>query len=77
MHPNADITYAQTQTYSCLSTLLTLQPRQVGGAAASQEEVIANTASSILSKLPQLFDLEAISQKYDYYSTGCLFQLDH
>ncbi|XP_044254832.1 dynein axonemal heavy chain 1-like isoform X2 [Tribolium madens] len=64
MHPNADISFAQAQTYSCLSTLLTLQPRQVGGAAASEEEIIAQTAASILNHLPRPFDLEAISVKY-------------
>ncbi|KAJ3657289.1 hypothetical protein Zmor_009105 [Zophobas morio] len=64
MHPNADITYAQAQTYSCLSTLLALQPKQVGGAAASQEEIIASSASSILSNIPKLFSLEDISTQY-------------
>lgn len=63
MHPNADITFAQSQTHACLVTLLKLQPRQVGGTAASQEEVTASTARSILEQLPQLFDLDFISQK--------------
>lgn len=63
LHPNADITCAQAQTYNCLSTLLKLQPKQVGGAAASQEEVTSGTASSILQQLPADFDLDDISEK--------------
>lgn len=63
LHANADITCAQTQTYNCLATLLKLQPKQVGGAAASQEEVTSGTATQILSQLPADFDLDGISQK--------------
>ncbi|GJQ83090.1 hypothetical protein Trydic_g20102 [Trypoxylus dichotomus] len=64
MHANADISYAQAQTNSCLNTLLMLQPRQVGGAATSQEEVIQNAANTILGKIPHEFDLELISESY-------------
>ncbi|XP_030767557.1 dynein heavy chain 1, axonemal-like isoform X2 [Sitophilus oryzae] len=64
MHPNADITFAQAQTYRCLSTLLKLQPKTVGGAAASQEEVTSKSAKSILAQLPPLFDLDYIMKKY-------------
>lgn len=35
MHPNADISFAQAETYACLNTLLALQPREVGIAAIS------------------------------------------
>ncbi|KAG5862044.1 hypothetical protein JTB14_007295 [Gonioctena quinquepunctata] len=64
LHPNADITFAQSQTNFCLATLLKLQPRQLGGAAASQEEVTAKSARTILDQLPMQFDLELISTKY-------------
>lgn len=63
LHPNADITSAQSQTYNCLATLLKLQPKQVGGAAASQEEVTTATATQILKQLPPDFDLDSISHK--------------
>nr|CAH7764698.1 unnamed protein product [Callosobruchus chinensis] len=64
LHQNADISFAQAQTYLCLATLLKLQPKQVGGAASSQEEVTSSVARSILETLPKLFDLELISRKY-------------
>lgn len=63
LHPNADITCAQAQTYNCLATLLKLQPKQVGGAAASQEEVTSASAAQILQQLPPDFDLDGISRK--------------
>lgn len=64
LHPNADITCAQALTTSCLKTLLMLQPKQTGGAAASQEEVTASCARSILDQLPPLYNLDAILKKY-------------
>lgn len=64
MHPNADISFAQAETYACLNTLLALQPRQVGTAAASVEEVTNRLARDMLSTIPRTFDLAAMQQKY-------------
>uniref|UniRef100_A0A1Y1MZ35 Dynein heavy chain region D6 P-loop domain-containing protein n=1 Tax=Photinus pyralis TaxID=7054 RepID=A0A1Y1MZ35_PHOPY len=64
LHSNADISCAQAYTYTCLNTLLLLQPKQVGGAAASQEEVTSNAATGILDILPKEFDLAYISEQY-------------
>ncbi|KAF5308293.1 hypothetical protein FQR65_LT06286 [Abscondita terminalis] len=64
LHSNADISSAQAYTYQCLSTLLLLQPKQVGGVAASQEEVTANMALGILDILPKRFNLGDIAEKY-------------
>lgn len=63
LHSNADISYAQSETYYCLSTLLALQPRVVGGAAQSQEEVTSERARSIMNQVPHIFNLEAIMEK--------------
>lgn len=63
LHSNSDISCAQAYTYACLSTLLLLQPKQVGGAAASQEEVTSSAAMGILEVLPKCFDLDFISEK--------------
>lgn len=64
MHPNADISFAQAETYACLNTLLALQPRQVGTAAASVEEVTNRLAQDMLSTIPRTFDLTVMQQKY-------------
>ncbi|XP_076646459.1 dynein axonemal heavy chain 1 [Halictus rubicundus] len=64
MHANADISCAQAETYSCLETLLALQPREVGAAAASTEEVTTQIAEDMLSEMPGTFDLVAMQTKY-------------
>ncbi|XP_076627799.1 dynein axonemal heavy chain 1 [Colletes latitarsis] len=64
MHPNADISCAQAETYACLDTLLALQPRQVGIAAASIEEVTTQLAHDMLAEMPKTFDLAAMQSKY-------------
>lgn len=63
MHANADISYAQALTTSCLTTLLMLQPKQAGGAATSEEDIIENAAKSMLTKIPKEFNLEHISER--------------
>lgn len=63
LHQNANISYAQNETYECLDTLLALQPKQVGKAAASVEEVAGKLANDILEQLPPLFDLARIQDK--------------
>ncbi|CAK9804539.1 Dynein axonemal heavy chain 1 [Anthophora plagiata] len=64
MHANADISFAQTETYSCLNTLLTLQPREIGTAAASTEEVTSQLAEDMLQTIPPTFSLAAVQRKY-------------
>lgn len=72
MHQNADISYAQALTTSCLTTLLLLQPKTVGGAASSQEEIITNAAYAILGQIPEEFDLESVSKKLLHCFTNVL-----
>lgn len=64
LHQNADISCAQNLTQVCLQTLLTLQPKEVGGASASQEEVSAEVAKAIIGQIPPLFNLDVISEKF-------------
>lgn len=64
MHSNADISYSQTETYACLSTLLSVQPKEVGIAAASIEELTAQITKDMLSSIPESFDLIAIQTRY-------------
>ncbi|KAJ8667916.1 hypothetical protein QAD02_009579 [Eretmocerus hayati] len=64
LHNNAAISYAQAETYSCLETLLALQPREVGGVAQGMNEVTSQLAKSILDELPQPFKLSDIQKRY-------------
>lgn len=62
LHDNANISCTQAETYVALETLLSLQPRDVGGASASVEEVTGNLAKDILAFLPDEFDLVEIQK---------------
>jgi len=64
MHDNAEITSAINFTNELLADALTQQPRAVASAGKSQDEVLDETATHILEKLPELFDLEYASKKH-------------
>ena len=64
LHDNADITSAQEATHSMLSTIVQLMPRSSAGGGKSREEIMGETAASILARLPQQYDIEGISKKY-------------
>ena len=64
LHPNADISSAQAETYTCLETLLALQPKEIGSSDISLEEYTENLAQDILKIVPPLFDLNEISKQY-------------
>ncbi|XP_011704198.1 PREDICTED: dynein heavy chain 1, axonemal-like, partial [Wasmannia auropunctata] len=64
MHSNADISYAQAEAYTCLATLLNMQPRELGVAAASVEEVTSQITKNMLATIPGSFDLIAMQARY-------------
>lgn len=64
MHANADITCAQALTTSCLQTLLMLQPKEAGGEAQSQDDIVVAGAKAILEQLPKVFNLDEIMRQY-------------
>ncbi|KAI4500001.1 hypothetical protein M0802_004871 [Mischocyttarus mexicanus] len=64
MHPNADISFAQAETYMCLETILNLQPRELSSAIVSVEDTMVRQAQEMLITLPESFDLIAIQIRY-------------
>lgn len=64
LHANANISYAQAETYSSLNILLDLQPREIGGASQGMDEITGSLAQSILDEIPDVLDLAEISKKY-------------
>ncbi|CAB3221174.1 unnamed protein product [Arctia plantaginis] len=65
LHANANISYAMSETQTCLKTLLNLQPQEVSGeGGATIEEIIEEAAREILDVMPQPLDVHAISLKY-------------
>ena len=63
LHDNADISFANNETFFLLNTLLTLQPRS-GGGGISREDVVEELAKEIIAQLPQQFNMEALVAKY-------------
>ncbi|XP_043269180.1 dynein axonemal heavy chain 1-like [Venturia canescens] len=64
LHANADISCAQAETYACLGTLLALQPKEIGSAAVSVDQVTDQLAREILKGIPDPFDLTSIEKQY-------------
>lgn len=64
MHSNTNISYAQAEAYACLATLLNLQPRELGVAATSVEEVTTQITEDMLATIPEPFDLIAMQARY-------------
>jgi len=64
LHENADITKDNQETQSLFDNILLTLPRQTGGGGKSSADVIEELAADILSKMPNLYDMEAIIAKY-------------
>ncbi|XP_074644244.1 dynein axonemal heavy chain 1-like [Tubulanus polymorphus] len=64
LHDNANITFAQNETFSLLGGLLLLQPKSASGGGKSREEVMEDTAKSILGEVPKPIDFAAVMEKY-------------
>jgi dynein heavy chain len=64
---NANITYAEKETNTLLSTLVSLMPKSSssgGGGGKSREEQLYDLCKDFSSRVPPLFDTEVISKKY-------------
>eukprot|EP00794_Sanderia_malayensis_P012733 gene12733-14038_t len=64
LHDNANITFAQNETFSLLNGILLLQPKSAAGAGRSREEVMEESALNILQLVPDPLSIETISEKY-------------
>ncbi|KAJ3159379.1 Dynein heavy chain 1, axonemal [Geranomyces michiganensis] len=65
MHENANITFAQKETFTLFDSLLALMPKSSkSGGAKSREEQLADTAVSIQSKVPKPFPIDVVMKKY-------------
>ncbi|XP_022823491.1 dynein heavy chain 1, axonemal-like [Spodoptera litura] len=65
LHANANISYANAETTTCLTTLRDLQPKEaVAAGGASIETIIEQAAKDIIKMLPELLDTDHISKTY-------------
>ncbi|XP_060621830.2 dynein axonemal heavy chain 1 [Anolis sagrei] len=64
LHDNANITFAQNETYALLGAIIQLQPKTSTAGGRSREEIVEETSKDILEKVPQPIDLRAVMLRY-------------
>ncbi|XP_050357868.1 dynein axonemal heavy chain 1-like [Nymphalis io] len=65
LHSNANISYAMSETTTCINTLSNLQPKEVsGGGGLTAEEMTERAAKEILNVLPAMLDQKFIATTY-------------
>jgi dynein heavy chain len=64
MHANATTTAAIRDSSAMFRTMLSIQPKTAGSAAATRSETINEVSNDILGKLPRNFDVELAMSKY-------------
>eukprot|EP00746_Dinoflagellata_sp_MGD_P145028 gnl/MRDRNA2_/MRDRNA2_77702_c0_seq2.p1 gnl/MRDRNA2_/MRDRNA2_77702_c0~~gnl/MRDRNA2_/MRDRNA2_77702_c0_seq2.p1 ORF type:complete len:2303 (+),score=541.45 gnl/MRDRNA2_/MRDRNA2_77702_c0_seq2:266-6910(+) len=71
LHSNANLTAAISESIKILTTANLLQPRMSGGGGKSTDEVLTEESTEMLELLPEVFDIEFVSHKYqtDYHES--------
>ncbi|KAI9349443.1 dynein heavy chain and region D6 of dynein motor-domain-containing protein [Zopfochytrium polystomum] len=65
MHENANITFAQKETYTLFDILLNLMPKATKSAGGkSREEQLAETAQSFQKRVPKPFPVDTVLRRY-------------
>ncbi|XP_010014835.1 PREDICTED: dynein heavy chain 1, axonemal, partial [Nestor notabilis] len=64
LHDNANITFAQNESFALLGTIVQLQPKTLLVGGRSREELVEETARDILEKVPAPMNLQEVIQKY-------------
>ncbi|XP_022353638.1 dynein heavy chain 1, axonemal [Enhydra lutris kenyoni] len=64
LHDNANITFAQNETYALLGAIIQLQPRSSSIGGQGREEIVEDMAHSILLQTPEPINLQLVMAKY-------------
>nr|XP_009665828.1 PREDICTED: dynein heavy chain 1, axonemal [Struthio camelus australis] len=64
LHDNANITFAQNETFALLGAIIQLQPKTSTSGGRSREELVEETSKDILAKLPSPMNLQEVIHKY-------------
>lgn len=64
LHENANITFAQNETFRVLEDLLELQPKSLTGGGATREEIIEKVSKDILQRVPLPIKIEPVMEKF-------------
>uniref|UniRef100_A0A670IKP3 Dynein axonemal heavy chain 1 n=1 Tax=Podarcis muralis TaxID=64176 RepID=A0A670IKP3_PODMU len=64
LHDNANITFAQNETFALLGAIIQLQPKTSTAGGRSREEIVEETSKDILEKVPEPIDLQRVMLRY-------------
>ncbi|XP_053785531.1 dynein axonemal heavy chain 1 isoform X3 [Desmodus rotundus] len=64
LHDNANITFAQNETYTLLNAIVQLQPKSSSVGGQSREEIVEDVAQNILFRVPEPINLQLVMSKY-------------
>ncbi|XP_037386166.1 dynein axonemal heavy chain 1 isoform X5 [Talpa occidentalis] len=64
LHDNANITFAQNETYALLGAIIQLQPKSSSVGGQSREEIVEKVAQNILLQMPESINLKLVMTKY-------------
>ncbi|XP_040015424.1 dynein heavy chain 1, axonemal [Xiphias gladius] len=64
LHDNANINFAQNETFTLLGAVVRLQPRAASAWGKTQEEIVDEIVASITEKIPQPFSVQKVMEKY-------------
>jgi len=64
LHDNANITFAQNETFSLLEGILLLQPKSSSAGGSSREEIIEAAARSMTASVPKPVSLKTVMERY-------------
>ncbi|XP_036594745.1 dynein heavy chain 1, axonemal [Trichosurus vulpecula] len=64
LHDNANITFAQNETFALLNAIIQLQPKSTSTGGQSREEIVEDVAGTILLKIPDPIDVHQVMVKY-------------
>ncbi|XP_075795609.1 dynein axonemal heavy chain 1 isoform X2 [Pelodiscus sinensis] len=64
LHDNANITFAQNETFMLLGAIVQLQPKTSTSGGQGREELVEETSKDILAKVPVPINLQEVMLKY-------------
>ncbi|XP_021099656.1 dynein heavy chain 1, axonemal isoform X2 [Heterocephalus glaber] len=64
LHDNANITFAQNETFALLGAIIQLQPKSSSSGSQGREEIVQDVAQNILLQVPEPINLQMVMDKY-------------
>ncbi|MGH0177674.1 UNVERIFIED_CONTAM: hypothetical protein FKN15_074253 [Acipenser sinensis] len=64
LHDNANITFAQNETFALLTAVVQLQPRSSASGGRGREEIVEEIVGNILVKIPKPIDVQNVMKKF-------------